>query len=93
MVEPTPTKKQSEMSQPIEKQPPRFGNSEPQIEEPLDDDSHPDPPKPKKQSRELALRHHLEMHGSHRLKVVAETMLASSPSPHNWLSKMRISRI
>jgi hypothetical protein len=49
IVEPTPTKKQSETSHPIEKQP-----TERQTEEPLDDDSPPDPPKPMKKSRELA---------------------------------------
>ena len=48
IVEPTPTK-QSETSQPIEKQP-----TERQMEEPLDDDLPPDPPKPKNKSRELA---------------------------------------
>ena len=51
IVEPTPTKKQSETSQSIEKLPTGDGNSEPQTEEPLDDKS---PPKPKKKSRELA---------------------------------------
>jgi len=45
IVEPTPTKKQSETSQPIEKQP-----TEHQTEEPLDHDSPPEPPKPKKKS-------------------------------------------
>jgi len=49
IVEPTPTKKQSVTSQPIEKQP-----SKCQMEKPLDDDSPPDPPKPKRKSRELA---------------------------------------
>jgi hypothetical protein len=40
---------------PIEKQPTRDESSERQTEEPLDDDSPPDPPKPKtKKSRELA---------------------------------------
>jgi hypothetical protein len=48
-MQPTPTKKQSETSHPIEKQP-----TERQTEEPLDDDSPPDPPKPMKKSRELA---------------------------------------
>jgi len=48
IVEPTPTK-QFETLQPIEKQP-----TERQREEPLNDDSPPDPPKPKKKSRELA---------------------------------------
>jgi len=47
---PTPTKKVSETSQPIKKQP-----TERQTEEPLDDDSPPDAPKPTtKKSRELA---------------------------------------
>jgi hypothetical protein len=44
-VEPTLTKKHSETSQPIEKQP-----SERQAEEPLHENSPPDPPKPKKKS-------------------------------------------
>jgi hypothetical protein len=48
IVEPTPTK-QSESSQPIEKQP-----IERHMEEPLDDDSPPDHQKLKKKSRELA---------------------------------------
>jgi len=48
IVEPTPTK-QSETSQPIENQ-----QAECQTEEPLDNVSPPDPPKPKKKSRELA---------------------------------------
>ena len=39
---------------PTEKQPTRDESSECQTEEPLDDDSPPDPPKPKKKSRELA---------------------------------------
>jgi hypothetical protein len=51
---PTPTMKESETSQSIEKPPTGDGNSEGQTEEPLDDDSPPDPPKPKKMSRELA---------------------------------------
>jgi len=54
IVEPTPTKKQSETSQSIEKPPTGDGNSERQTEEPLDDDLPLDPPKPKKKSRELA---------------------------------------
>jgi hypothetical protein len=45
---PTPTKKESETSQPIEKQP-----TERHMEEPLDD-SPPDPLKPNKKSQELA---------------------------------------
>jgi len=49
IVEPTPTKKQSETWQPIEKQP-----TECQMEKPLDANSPLDPPKPKKKSRELA---------------------------------------
>jgi len=47
IVEPTPTKKQPETSHSIEKPPTRDGNSERQMEEPLDDDSSPDPPKTK----------------------------------------------
>jgi len=54
IMEPTPTKKQSETSQSIEKPPTGDGNSEHQMEEPLYDDSPPDPPKTKKKSRELA---------------------------------------
>jgi hypothetical protein len=50
-MEPTPTKKQFENSQPIENQPTGDGNSERQTQEPLDDES---PPKPRKKSRELA---------------------------------------
>jgi hypothetical protein len=53
-VEHTLTKKQSDTSQSIEKQPTRDGNSAVQTEEPLDDNSPPDSPKPKKKSRELA---------------------------------------
>jgi hypothetical protein len=48
IVEPTPTKKESETSQPT-----GDGHSERQTEERWDD-SPPDPPKPKKKSRELA---------------------------------------
>ena len=48
IVEPTPTTKQSETSQPIEKQPTGDGNTQLQTEESLDNDSPPDPPKPKK---------------------------------------------
>jgi len=53
IVEPTPTLKQSETSHWIEKPPTGDGNSERQTEEPLDDDSPPDPPNPKKKSPEL----------------------------------------
>jgi len=71
---------------PTEKQP-----SERQTEESLDDES---PPKPKKKSRGLAgLSRHLEMHGSRRPKEVTETAVANWQSLHNWLSKMRNSRI
>jgi hypothetical protein len=49
IVEPTCTKKQSETSQPIEKQP-----TEHQMKEPFGDDSPPDPPKPNKMSRKFA---------------------------------------
>ena len=45
---------QSETSQLIEKLATGVGNSERQTEEPLDDDSTPDPPKTKMKSRELA---------------------------------------
>jgi hypothetical protein len=51
MVEPTPTKKQSETSQSIEKLPTGDGNSEHQTKERLDDES---PPNPKNKPRELA---------------------------------------
>jgi len=54
IVEPTPTKKQSETSHSIEKPPTGDGNSKRQKEEPLDDDSPPDLPKTKKKSRVLA---------------------------------------
>jgi hypothetical protein len=54
IVEPTPTKKQSETSHSIEKPPTGDGNCECQTEEPLYDDSPPDPPKTKKKSQELA---------------------------------------
>jgi len=54
IVEPMPTKKQSETSHSIGKPPNGDGNSERQTEEPLDDDSPPDPPQLKKKSRELA---------------------------------------
>ena len=50
IVEPTPTKKQSETSRLIKKPPTGDGNSESQREEPLNDNSPPDPPKPKKKS-------------------------------------------
>jgi hypothetical protein len=50
---PTPTKKESETSQSIEKPPTGDGNSERQMEEPLDDNSLPDPPKPQQKSREF----------------------------------------
>jgi hypothetical protein len=51
---PIPPMKKSETSQSIEKPPTGDGNSECQMQEPLDDDSPPDPPKPNKKSRELA---------------------------------------
>jgi len=54
IVEPMPTKKQSETSHSIGKPPNGDGNSERHTEEPLDDDSPPDPPQLKKKSRELA---------------------------------------
>jgi hypothetical protein len=54
IMQSTPTKKQSETSQSMEKPPTGDGNSERQTEEPLDNDSPPDPPKPNKKSRELA---------------------------------------
>jgi len=41
----------------------------------------------------LALRHHWELHGSHRPMVVAETALASWQTLHTRLSKMRNLRI
>jgi len=49
LVEPTPTRKQSETSQPT-----GDGYSERQTEEPLDDDLPPHPPKPRTKSWELA---------------------------------------
>jgi len=64
IVEPTPTKKQSGSSQPIEKQP-----TERQTEETLDDDSPPDPPNQQKKSRELA---GLETSPGHAWKPPAE---------------------
>jgi hypothetical protein len=54
IMEPTTNKKQSQTSPPIEIQPTRDGNSEHQMEEPLDDDSSPGPPKLKQKSRQLA---------------------------------------
>jgi hypothetical protein len=54
IMEPTPTNNQSETSQSIEKPPTGDGNSDRQREEPLDNNSPPDPPKPKKKLRELA---------------------------------------
>jgi len=66
--EPKPTKKESETLQPTGDR-----NSERQTEEPLDDNSPPDPPKPTKKSRELAGREtalgnawKLRAEGSHR---------------------------
>jgi len=79
-MEPTPTKKHSETSQAT-----GDGNSERQTEEPLDDESPPDPPKPKKKSRELA---GLEMslgdawkppvEGSHRNRTGKDTLAESA---------------
>ena len=77
--------------EPTEKQP-----SERHTEELLDDASPPEPPKPKKKSRELTgLETSLEMHGSRRLKVVTGIALERIrwQSLNNWVSKMRNSRI
>jgi len=70
----TPTKKKSETSQPT-----RDGNSERQTDEPLDDNSPPDPPKRKNKSRELA---GLERSLGDTWKLPAER------SQRNWAGKL-----
>jgi len=68
--------------------------TESETEEPLDDDSPPDPPKPKRSHDSwLAMSRHLEMHESRQPKEVTETMLVSWQSLHDWLSKIRNSGI